>query len=799
MLARLGRWCHDNRWRVVGAWIAAIVALVVATAGAGQNFGASFETPDSEGGDGFDLIDEYFGGQGSGFPGRVVFRAEQGVDDPSVREPMTAYFAALAAEDGISVLSPYDERAFGQISDDGTIAFAQVEAPSTLTDSEAQELGPELKELAPDVDFQVEFGGELFLEFEPPESEIFGLAFAIFILIAAFGSVVAMGLPIGVALGGIASGVLTVGLLSNVLEMPDFTLTLGVMIGLGVGIDYALFIVTRYRDELRSGLDSAQACARAIDTAGRAVLFAGTTVVISLLGLLLIGLGFVRGLGIGASTTVLITMIASVTLLPALLGFIGARVEVTKLRGLVAAILVALALVSVGVGVPAVALGFVILAIVVLAVGGLVPKLRDVLPAREVKPIEETLPYRWSRLVQRYPVPMALLGTGILLALTIPALSLRLGFSDEGNFVEENTARQAYDLLAEGFGPGFNGPILLVAELDGPADLDAVTAEIGATEGVDTVTPPFPNDPASPTAVLWRAFPTTSPQDIETDRLVERLRADDALPGAQAQGLDVLVTGSVAINQDFSDFLAKRIPVFFAAVLLLSFLLLMTVFRSVLVAVKAVIMNMLSIGAAYGLIVMIFQWGWGVELIGVGRGGPIEPFLPMMLFAIVFGLSMDYEVFLLSRVREEWKRTGDNARAVADGLASTARVITAAAAIMVFVFGSFLLETDRVVKLFGFGLAAAIALDATIVRLLLVPATMELLGDRNWWMPKWLDRILPELDVEGHASDDEGQGDDGADENGDRSANGHGDDAPRHASTGGDEPERQLVGGDPIS
>ena len=239
MLARLGRWCHDNRWRVVIAWIAAIVLLVVATAGAGQNFGASFETPDSEGGDGFDLIDEYFGGQGSGFPGRVVFRAEQGVDDPSVREPMEAYFAELAAEDGISVISPYDERAFGQISEDGTIAFAQVEAPSTITDSEAQELGPELKDLAPEVDFQVEFGGELFLEFEPPESEIFGLAFAIFILIAAFGSVVAMGLPIGVALGGIASGVLTVGLLSNIIEMPDFTLTLGVMIGLGVGIDDA--------------------------------------------------------------------------------------------------------------------------------------------------------------------------------------------------------------------------------------------------------------------------------------------------------------------------------------------------------------------------------------------------------------------------------------------------------------------------------------------------------------------------------------------------------------------------------
>ncbi|MEM7287259.1 MAG: MMPL family transporter [Actinomycetota bacterium] len=783
MLARLGRWCHDNRWRVVGAWIAVIVVLVVATAGAGQNFGASFETPDSEGGDGFDLIDEYFGGQGSGFPGRVVFRAEQGVDDPSVRGPMDAYFTELAAQDGIAVVSPYDPQAFGQISEDGTIAFAQVEAPSTLTDSEAEQLGPELKDLAPEVDFQVEFGGELFFEFHPPESEIFGLAFAIFILIAAFGSVVAMGLPIGVALGGIATGVLSVGLVSNLVEMPDFTLTLAVMIGLGVGIDYALFIVTRYRDELHAGHDSATATARAIDTAGRAVLFAGTTVVISLLGLLLIGLGFVRGLGIGSSMTVLVTMIASVTLLPALLGFIGPRIEVTKARGLFAAVLVALALVSVGVGVAPLAAGFAGLALIILIVGAWLPKLRDTLPARRVKPIEETIPYRWSRLVQRYPVWMALLGTVILLALTIPALSLRLGFSDEGNIEEDFSSRRAYDLLADGFGPGFNGPILLVAELDGPADLEAVTAEIGGTEGVAAVTPPFPNDPENPTAVIWRAFPTTSPQDVETDDLVKRLRADDALPGAQADGLDVLVTGSVAINQDFSQFLARRIPIFFTAVLLLSFLLLMTVFRSVLVAVKAVIMNMLSIGAAYGLVVAIFQWGWGIELVGLGRGGPIEPFIPMMLFAIVFGLSMDYEVFLLSRVREEWKRTGDNARSVADGLASTARVITAAAAIMVFVFGSFLLETDRVVKLFGFGLAAAIALDATIVRLLLVPATMELLGDRNWWMPKWLDRLLPELDVEGHGSDDEDPSD----------RNGHGEYVPRHAARPGDEPEPELV------
>ena len=321
-------------------------------------------------------------------------------------------------------------------------------------------------------------------------------------------------------------------------------------------------------------------------------------------------------------------------------------------------------------------------------------------------------------------------------------------------------------MLAEGFGPGFNGPILLVAEVpDGAVDLEAVSAEIASFPGIAAVSPPFPSDPQAPAAVLWQAYPISSPQDVETQDLVKALRSNDALAGAQSQGLDLLVTGSVALNEDFSDFLAGRIPVFFGAVLLLSFLLLMTVFRSVLVAVKAVVMNMLSIGAAYGMVVMVFQWGWGIELIGIGRGGPIEPFIPMMLFAVVFGLSMDYEVFLLSRVREEWQRSGDNSRAVADGLASTARVITAAAAIMVFVFGSFLLESDRVIKLFGFGLAAAILLDATIVRLLLVPATMELLGNRNWWLPRWLDRLLPRIDVEGHHDDEtapppgDGQGD----------------------------------------
>ena len=412
-----------------------------------------------------------------------------------------------------------------------------------------------------------------------------------------------------------------------------------------------------------------------------------------------------QGLAIGAAVVVAVTMLASVTLLPAILGFAGSRLETTRWRGLVAAALVAVALVGVGANVDALLVA----------------------------------------------LPLAVV---LLALLALPVFSLRLGFSDEGNYPEDSDTSQAYDLLSEGFGPGFNGPLVLATEVPAgasPGALDAVTRALAATEGVAFASPPVPNDPGAPTAALWRVIPTTAPQDAETTSLVNRLR-DDVLPPFDADGLDVAVTGSVAVQSDFSTYLAARLPLFFGVVLALSFLLLMTVFRSVLVPLKAVVMNLISIGAAYGLVVAVFQWGWGASFINISsEGGPIEPFVPMMMFAIVFGLSMDYEVFLLSRVKEEYDRHHVNDRAVADGLAATARVITAAAAIMVFVFGSFLLETDRVIKLFGIGLASAVLLDASIVRMLLVPATMELLGDRNWWLPRWLDRVLPKIDVEGHA------------------------------------------------
>jgi RND superfamily putative drug exporter len=688
-----------------------------------------------------------------------VFRAEQGVEDPAVRDAMEPFLDEVAGITNVqSVVSPYTPEGENQIAREGPeaglIAYAEIEAPSDASFEETTEVGRQIRAATPDIDgVQIELGGQAFAEFEVPSSEILGIGFAIIILIVAFGSVLAMGLPIGVALAGIASGSLIAALLSQVISMPEFSSTIGVMIGLGVGIDYALFIVTRFRENLHKGHSIESSTLVAMETAGRAVLFAGTTVVISLMGMLIMQLSFVSGLAIGAAVVVAMTMIASLTLLPALLGFAGSRVELTRWRGLIAAGLVALALIGIGLGIPALSLVTLPLAIIVLLASIAVAPLRKPVLQREPKPLRETLSYRWSRVIQRRPWTAVIIGVVILVTLALPIFGLRLGFSDEGNYPADTTTRQAYDLLADGFGPGFNGPLVLASEVPegtDPVSLQAVSDAIQGDPGVARVSPPITNDEAAPTAALWRVIPTTAPQDAETTDLVNRLR-DDVLPAAtEGTGLDVAVAGGVAIGVDFTNYLAERLPWFFAAVLGLSFLLLMVVFRSLLVPLKAVIMNLLSIGAAYGITVAVFQWGWGSSILNIEQA-PIEPFVPMMLFAIVFGLSMDYEVFLLSRIREEWDRTGDSKTSVADGLAATARVITAAAAIMVVVFGSFIGESDRVVKLFGLGLSMAVLIDATIVRLLLVPATMELLGDRNWWLPGWLARILPRVHIEAPA------------------------------------------------
>jgi len=769
MVARIGSWCFKNRGKTLVAWFIGLVLIGLAASG-GPTFNDAFEVPDSETADGFAVLDEYFPGQaGSVNTGSIVFQAEQGVNDPTVQATMEEFFSLITDGNlrhgdgtidtsGLTVVSPYSDFGAQQVSPDGTVAFATVNIDIDVDQTLAGEIGLELVEQRPELDgLTVEIGGAALGGFEPPETELVGLAFAIVILIVAFGSVLAMGLPIGVALAGVGVGVMFTTLLSRATDIPDFAPTIGIMIGLGVGIDYALFVVTRYREEShQNGGNLEAAIYVAMDTAGRAVLFAGITVVVSLLGMLLIGLPFMSGLGIAASVTVLATMVAAITLLPALIGYAGDRIEVTRWRGLVAAGFVALALLLLGFGQAQLAAIPALAALAILVVGRFLPFLKDNVPERTPKPIRETVAYRWSRKLQARPWTALLLGGGVLVILALPVLGLRFGFSDEGNFPEDTSTRRAYDLLAEGFGPGTNGPMLVTVTPGSDADralLGPLQETLATTPGVQFVTPPFPNTPDSPQtaeAYIMQLISTTSPQAEETTDLVLLLR-DDVVPGVvEGSTLDVNVTGAVPASIDFSEFMARRTVVFFSAVLGLSFLLLAMVFRSLLVPIKAVIMNMLSIASAYGVVVAIFQWGWFGGITGI-EPAPIEPFIPVMLFAIVFGLSMDYEVFLLSRIKEEFDATGDAVNSVADGLASTARVITAAAAIMVVVFGSFLFEDLRIIKLFGTGLALAVFLDATFVRMLLVPATMELLGEKNWWLPAWLDRILPKINVEGES------------------------------------------------
>ena len=740
----------------MGFWVLALVALFGGAQIIGNGFDAGQEIPGSETERGFEVLDEYFGGVGNGLSGQIVYRAEQGVRDPEVVAAMEAMFAAVDELPDATVTSPYSGFG-GGISDDETIAFAEVALSSDINQETSGEVGEEIRSLVPELaGLTVEIGGESLAGFEPPESELIGISFAIVILILATGSVIAMGLSIGTAVLGVAGGVALATLNSNLFGGPEFATVIAVMIGLGVGIDYALFIINRYRDELHGGAAPEHAIAVAMATSGRAVLFAGITVVLSLLGLMAIGLPFVTGIGVSASSTVLVSLIASLTLLPALLGFASDHVELTRVRGLIAAGLVAVAALGIGLGITPLAVG-VPLAAVVLLVGFFFAPLQRPLPPRKVPDIRETRAYAWSRFVQARPWTIAIVGTLVLLVLSAPLLGLRLGFSDESNYAEETTTRRAYDLISEGFGPGFNGPLILTLADVTPQDAPTIatlSAALLADPGVAAVDGPIPSDrenPESSEAFLLRVTPTTAPQDVETEHLVGRLR-DDVIPDVTGgTTIATALTGGTAASIDFSDYLAGRTLIFFGAVLVISFLLLTAVFRSVLVPLKAVVMNLLSISAAYGVVIAVFQWGWTSDVTGI-QAAPIEPFIPMMMFAIVFGLSMDYEVFLLSRVREEYDRTGDAGESVADGLAGTARVITAAAAIMAVVFGSFLLEDNRVTQTFGTGLAAAIVLDATLVRMLLVPATMELLGSRNWWIPGWLDRILPHIELEGAAA-----------------------------------------------
>jgi RND superfamily putative drug exporter len=713
MLRSLAAWCYRRRRTVVVAWIIILVGSWGLAKTVGGDLLKTFSLPGTESQRTFDTLKETFGQTGD--PGQLVFKAKTGgsATSPQVKSEVDAIIAKLkAVKDNhiASVTTPWQQQPGDQLvsTRDPSIAYARIlfNVQSNDVPIAAANSMRSIVKASNSPTLQAELGGSMFTDQSQPPSEFIGILAAVFILLFAFGSVLAMGLPIVTALFGIGTGLAITTLLARILDVPSFAPQVVAMIGIGVGIDYALFISTRYREALHEGAEPQAAVVHALDTSGRAVLFAGGTVVVSLLGLFLIGVSFIRGLAVGSSLGVLLVMAAAVTLLPAVLGFVGRTIDKWSLP-----------------------------------------------MAKHRKPVEQTFWAKWARMLQDNPWPYAIGGLALLLLLTVPALGLRLGVADNGNDPTSFTTRRAYDLLSEGFGPGFNGPLLLASKVTSPDQIAAanrLSEAIKATPGVAAVSPAIvsPNG----TGVLLQVVPTGSPQDQSTTELVHRLR-DVVVPSSTAgNGMNVNVGGQTAIGVDLADTLGQRMPYMFLSILLLSFVLLMLVFRSLLVPLKAVIMNLLSIGAAYGVIVAIFQNGWFKNLVGIGKQGPIEAWVPMMLFAIVFGLSMDYEVFLLSRIKEEYDQTHDNATAVAHGLAKTARLITAAAAIMVCVFASFILSDLRVLKLIGFGLAFAVFIDATVVRMVLVPATMELLGDKNWWFPKMLEWI-PRVNVEGAPPD----------------------------------------------
>ncbi|WP_328433949.1 MMPL family transporter [Streptomyces sp. NBC_00425] len=723
-MAALARWCVRNRLLVVLLWLLALGGTATAAAVAGAAYSNDYEVPGTESGRATQLLAEGFPDLG-GDSDTVVWHTTAGsVSASDVEQTMTRTLEKIAGLPGVaSVVGPYGDQGTAQISRDGHTAYATVtfeDRAEDVDEGEAQAVVHTAKAAESD-GLQVELGGSAIALTESSGghlSEVVGVVVAAVVLFLAFGSLAASALPIATALVGVGTAYAGIVLLGHAMTVADFAPMLGMLIGLGVGIDYALFIVTRHRRGLKRGLPVAEAAANAVTTTGRAVVFAGATVCIALLGMLILRLSFLNGVAIAASLTVVLTVAASVTLLPALLSLIGMRALSRRERRR-------------------------------LTEHGPQPELPTGLAAR------------WSAFVERHPKLLGALALVVIGVLALPTFSLRLGTSDQGNGPETATTRQAYDLLAGGasrsgaagsgggFGPGVNGPLTLVTRVGGAEDrlaLDNLDTALRTTEGVASVTPvTFASD--GRTAYLT-VVPESAPQSQHTSELVDRLRTE-VLPRAEAgTSLDVQVGGVTAGYDDFADVIVDKLPLFVGVVIGLGCLLLLLAFRSVGIPLKAAVMNVAAVAAAFGVVVAVFQWGWGSELLGLGRAGPIEPFLPVIMVSVLFGLSMDYQVFLVSRMYEEWLETGDNRRAVRVGLAETSRVINSAAVIMISVFLAFVLSGDRVIAMFGIALAAAVALDAFVLRTLLVPALMHLLGGANWWLPRALDRRLPRISIE---------------------------------------------------
>ncbi|MFB8443764.1 MMPL family transporter [Streptomyces niveus] len=732
-MAAVARWCVRHRLLVVLLWLLALGSTGTAAVVAGTSYSNDYEAPGTESGHAVDLLKTGFPDR-SGDSDTVVWHSERGsvrADDIEVRMGVT--LGEIAKLPGVAgVMSPYvitggagappqasgpdDGEGVRQISEDGRTAFAVVTFDKQVDDipvAQAQAVVDTAKKAATD-DLQVEVGGGAVALTEGTTAhtaEIVGVAIAAVVLFLAFGSLAASLLPIATALVSVGTAYAGIALLGHVMTVADFAPMLGLLVGLGVGIDYALFIVTRHRKGLKQGLTVTEAATEAVATTGRAVVFAGATVCIALLGMLVLRLSFLNGVAIAASLTVALTVAAAVTLLPALLSYAGTRVLSRRER-------------------------------VRLAEHGPRPELPTGFAAR------------WSAFVERHPRLLGVAAVVVMAVLALPTFSLHLGTSDQGNNAASTTTRQAYDRLAEGFGPGVNGPLTLVAELDGADDrlaMDQLPNTLRESRGVASVGPIVFS--GSGDRALLTVVPTSEPQSKATSDLVDRLRTE-VLPRAQdGTSLDVSVGGVTASYDDFADVVVGKLPLFVGVVVALGCLLLLVAFRSVGIPLKAAVMNIAAVASSFGIVVAIFQWGWGSELLGLGSAGPIEPFLPVIMVSVLFGLSMDYQVFLVSRMYEEWLATGDNKRAVRVGLAETGRVINSAAVIMISVFLAFVLSGDRVIAMFGIGLAAAVALDAFVLRTLLVPALMHLLGGANWWLPSWLERRLPRISIEAPAGD----------------------------------------------
>ena len=718
-MRKLATWCFRHRLLTVVAWIVALVGLTIIHSAAGSTYTDNFKLPHTGSFDAIRLLQKA-NPRASGETDQLVIGVSTGrVTDPAVRARAERLFADVAKLPFVgAVTSPYTPQTSKQIAPDGKVAFADVTFGNAanhdnISTAQARTFDTTITSASGGgVQFAAE--GNIAEAGNPTNSNsslMYGFVAAAIVLFLVFGSLTAMALPLITAGVSLGAGIAVVGLLSHVIDIATFSNELALLIGLGVGVDYALFIVTRYRQALRRGAGREEATVEAIDTSGRAVLFAGLIVCIAMLGMFALGVSFLYGVAVAAAVAVAFTVVASVTLLPALLGFLG----------------------------------------------GLVPRRRERRAIRDRRfdaAHESRWWMRWGGLMRRRPAVFAVVATVIMVVVALPFLSMRLGSADAGTDPANTTTRHAYDLLAKGFGPGYNGPLELVAQVNGRGQVAAFTRAVDAvahTPGVVGATPvrviALGGD--HPTVAIANVYPAGSPQAASTSALLGRVRGQVLPPVTHGTGLHVLVGGTTAVFADFSHILSRKLPLFIGIVVALSFVLLMVVFRSLLIPLTAAVANMLSAGAAFGVLTAVFQNGWGNSLLGIGTTGPIEAFLPVLIFPILFGLSMDYEVFLLSRIYEEWHRRGDTAEAITHGLAATGRTITAAAAIMVLVFAGFVLGGQWVIDMFGIGLASAVLLDALVVRSVLVPSLMLMLGKANWSLPGWLDRLLPHVTVEG--------------------------------------------------